>query len=694
MKRVSVAAAMRRIPVVLHEHANHTDTPWFQKVADYTLAPYTDIAIAVSKSTAEFTMRARLVPAERTHVVYLGAPLDEFARPRSADDIARARVELGVPGGAPVIGTVTRLMPSKGNQYFVEAITHLAGTHPDARFVIVGEGELQPELEAQARSLGVADRLIFAGFQRDVAAAYSTFDVAVFPSLWEGTPLTAFEALAMGKAIVATDADGLSDILTAGRDALIVPKRDAAALADGIARVLSSGAADHARDRRTGDGGALRHRRVRAAHGAALRPAARDVARHASTGHPDGRPALPGRAPVMIAGGQPTPVWRDPGYLVCAFIGVVLLGMAATVNFPRASLGFQSDGATYYSMAHSIAADGDFAFERRDLVRVWHEYPTGPEGIFLKKGKTVGLDVSGTWPFIAVTRGPDPRVDRLYYGKSFIYPLFAAPFVKLFGTNGFMILHVALLVAALAAAYAFLAAQGEAVPSIGGRRGLRVRLGRTRVSRVAHARDVQPLHRPAGALLLGLQDGGATHPARTLGTLPEERRVRPRGGRAAGHGHVFEAAQRARPGARRPRGALAATVEEDDHPRARHGRDDGGPVCRERRHLRRVQLPGRRTQHVLRHHGIPVPAARADVRHHRDVEDDERRAHRRVVQSRGADRGAAAQRRVLHLRAAHRVAGGTSSPACCRCCCWRCSAATGARCRGPRRLAPRLPPSR
>jgi glycosyltransferase involved in cell wall biosynthesis len=235
-----LAGAMRRIPVVLHEHANHTDTPWFQKVADYTLAPFTDIAIAVSKSTAEFTTRARLVPAERTHVVYLGAPLDEFARPRSAADVARARADLGIPGDAPVVGTVTRLMPSKGNQYFIEAVGLLVAAHPDARFVIVGEGEMQAEHEAQARHLGIADRVLFAGFQRDIAAVYSTFDVAVFPSLWEGTPLTAFEALAMGKAIVATDADGLSDILTPGRDALIVPKRDAAALSAAIARVLTT----------------------------------------------------------------------------------------------------------------------------------------------------------------------------------------------------------------------------------------------------------------------------------------------------------------------------------------------------------------------------------------------------------------------------------------------------------------------
>jgi glycosyltransferase involved in cell wall biosynthesis len=234
-----LCAARLGIPAILHEHANHTDTPWFQKVADKALAPYTDIALAVSASTAEFTTRARLMSPERTRVVYLGAPLDEFARPRSAAEVAAARGELGLPVDARVAGTVTRLMPSKGNQYFVAAIPQVLQQYPDARFCIVGEGELQGELQAQAQALGLGERLVFAGFRRDVAAAYSAFDVAVFPSLWEGTPLTVFEALAMGKPIVATDADGLLDVLADGRDALVVPKRDAAALARGITTLFA-----------------------------------------------------------------------------------------------------------------------------------------------------------------------------------------------------------------------------------------------------------------------------------------------------------------------------------------------------------------------------------------------------------------------------------------------------------------------
>ena len=243
------------VPAILHEHANLVDTPWFQKVADKILAPHTDLAIAVSASTGEFTTRARLMPAERTKVVYLGAPLDEFARTRSAEEMAAARQALGIAPGTVALGTITRLMPSKGNRYLIEAAPKVLAKYPQVRFFVVGEGELQAELEAQAKALGLGDKLVFTGFTRDVGAALSALDVVVFPSLWEGTPLTVFEALAMGKPIVATDADGLLDVLTDGKDALIVPKADAARLADAMCSLLErpGAAADlGAESRKTG----------------------------------------------------------------------------------------------------------------------------------------------------------------------------------------------------------------------------------------------------------------------------------------------------------------------------------------------------------------------------------------------------------------------------------------------------------
>lgn len=229
-----MAAAIRGIPTILHEHANLTDTPWFQKIADVILEPYTDIAIAVSKSTADFVIHARKVDPSKVKVVYLGAPLDDFMRqwdPAAVDD---ARRELGIAPTDFAIGTVTRLHDSKGNAYLIDAAARVVAARPAARFFLAGEGPLRAELEAQAQRLGLGHRFVFAGFQRDVARTLAAFDLSVFPSLWEGTPLTVFETLAAGKPIVATDADGLLDVLTDGHDALIVPKRNAAALADKI----------------------------------------------------------------------------------------------------------------------------------------------------------------------------------------------------------------------------------------------------------------------------------------------------------------------------------------------------------------------------------------------------------------------------------------------------------------------------
>ena len=91
-----IAAAMRGLPVVLHEHANLTSTPWFQKIADRLLERYTDLAIAVSQSTAEFVIGARLVRPDRVRVVYLGAPVGEFSQERSAAEVEAIRHELGI----------------------------------------------------------------------------------------------------------------------------------------------------------------------------------------------------------------------------------------------------------------------------------------------------------------------------------------------------------------------------------------------------------------------------------------------------------------------------------------------------------------------------------------------------------------------------------------------------------------------
>ncbi|HUE88018.1 MAG TPA: hypothetical protein VMO26_18240 [Vicinamibacterales bacterium] len=158
--------------------------------------------------------------------------------------------------------------------------------------------------------------------------------------------------------------------------------------------------------------------------------------------------------------------WRL-GQVSTAVLGIVLLAWALTVDFPRATGGFFGDAATYYSLGHSLAEDFDFEFRRDDLVRVWREFPSGPQGIFLKRGRDVqGLQLSPAPPFFVIASSPDADPDRLYYAKGFIYPLFAAPFVWLFGTNGFLVLHALLMTLCFACAYGFLVARGSPIASL------------------------------------------------------------------------------------------------------------------------------------------------------------------------------------------------------------------------------------
>ena len=136
------------------------------------------------------------------------------------------------------------------------------------------------------------------------------------------------------------------------------------------------------------------------------------------------------------------------------------LALAVSLDFPRTALGFKGDEATYYSLTYSIARDGDMAFKREDLVRVWEEF-SAPEGIFLKRGSQLHVERRTGFPYFGVARTPDPAPDRLYFGKSYIYPLFAAPFVRIFGTSGFLVFHSLLLALCTAAGYSFLVARGS-----------------------------------------------------------------------------------------------------------------------------------------------------------------------------------------------------------------------------------------
>jgi hypothetical protein len=154
---------------------------------------------------------------------------------------------------------------------------------------------------------------------------------------------------------------------------------------------------------------------------------------------------------------------RHRGPIVLGFVLFAVAGaVAMSVDVPRTGYGVKSDEATYVMAALSVAFDGDLQYRRHDLERFAGLYHGGPEGIFLKRGKELRIQVRSPFPFVHLIRRPDRDQRRLYFGKAVAYPIAVAPFVRVLGLNGFLVFHVLLLAACGAAAYVFLAAHSSA----------------------------------------------------------------------------------------------------------------------------------------------------------------------------------------------------------------------------------------
>ncbi len=236
-----LAARAAGAKLVLHEHFADPRMPAYQALADRLLRGRTDAAIAVSRSTRDFLVNERSVPAERVRVIWNGAPLDEFA-PVPRERALRLRRELALPEDALVVGTIGRLNAQKGHRFLLDAAAILLPRRPEVRVLVAGDGDLMGDLRRQAADLGVADRVVFAGHRTDVPDVLGALDVFCISSLYEGTPLALFEAMAAGKAVVSTWVDGCREVLEDGVSGLLVPPGDAGALAGALDRVTADAA--------------------------------------------------------------------------------------------------------------------------------------------------------------------------------------------------------------------------------------------------------------------------------------------------------------------------------------------------------------------------------------------------------------------------------------------------------------------
>ena len=142
--------------------------------------------------------------------------------------------------GNVLIGNIGRLSEQKGMTYFIEAAEITTRTHPEARFVIVGDGEEREKLQAQVKAKGLQDKVLFLGYRNDIQNVMSQLDFMVLSSLWEGLPLTPIEAYSVGKTVVGTAVDGTPEIIRDGVDGYLVEPRNPMQLAEKMNELIKN----------------------------------------------------------------------------------------------------------------------------------------------------------------------------------------------------------------------------------------------------------------------------------------------------------------------------------------------------------------------------------------------------------------------------------------------------------------------
>ena len=213
----------------------HTATGKFFRMLEWFAAQLTTRIVAVSESQRRIAVRCGVVRPKKIVVIENGVDAAAF-RPRGARDAARA--ELGIGPDTLLVGMVGRLEPQKGCKHYLRAARLVAERMPNVRFILVGGGAIEEKLRRRATKLGLDGVLQFLGQRADLPRLYEAMDLFVLTSLWEGLPYVILEAMAAGRAVIATDVPGSHDLVRPGETGYLVPPEDDRAIALATLKLL------------------------------------------------------------------------------------------------------------------------------------------------------------------------------------------------------------------------------------------------------------------------------------------------------------------------------------------------------------------------------------------------------------------------------------------------------------------------
>ena len=205
-------------------------------IVERALLRHTDCVINVSASERQECLSLGFLNARRSIVIPNG--IDWRAFDTIAVDVALVKADLGFAPDDLVVGHIGKFDVQKAQDDLALAIPLVIRACAMAKFLLVGDGSLRPQIERLIVSLGVEKHVVFAGFRQDVAALLKTMDVFVLPSRWEGLSLALLEAMACCKPVVATQVTGNVDVVIDGVTGFLVPVNTPQALAEKIVLLL------------------------------------------------------------------------------------------------------------------------------------------------------------------------------------------------------------------------------------------------------------------------------------------------------------------------------------------------------------------------------------------------------------------------------------------------------------------------
>lgn len=196
-----------------------------------------DRVIAVSESTRSYLLDREDLPDDLVTVIPNGIDAEVF-KPASEPQREESRDAMGISRDCFVIGGVGRLVAQKNFTLFMDIAARVLSGNPSAVFVIAGTGPQGEELKAKAATLGIADRVRFLGHVSDRLALYHALDALLMTSDFEGTPMVLLEAMACGLPVVASAVDGIAEVCSDGKDAILVAPGDEPRFASSVEYIL------------------------------------------------------------------------------------------------------------------------------------------------------------------------------------------------------------------------------------------------------------------------------------------------------------------------------------------------------------------------------------------------------------------------------------------------------------------------